>query len=102
MDDAEYAIPSIEKLPSLESILAEPDDVSSLGGTDDEIANLSLEKLTAASETLSIGSLLSLSSPSRPKLKAPPSSGVILRHLILKGVSTQIASASVCYINKTT
>lgn len=79
----------------MESILAEPDDTSSICETEDDIINLSLEKLTTTSETLSIGSLLSLSSPSRPKIRQTSTSGVIFRHLNLKGICTQIASASV-------
>ncbi|XP_016842298.1 vacuolar protein sorting-associated protein 8 homolog [Nasonia vitripennis] len=93
LDDAEYAIPAVDKLPSLESILAEP-DCGSLSGTDDDVgAAASLEKLST-SETVSVGSLLSLNSPSRPKTRQPPLSGVILRHVILKGICAQIASAS--------
>ncbi|KAL7301163.1 hypothetical protein TKK_0006134 [Trichogramma kaykai] len=92
LDDVEYAIPAIDQLPSLESILAEP-DCGSLSGTDDDIAATSIEKLST-SETVSVGSLLSLNSPSRPKIKPPPISGIILRHVILKGICAQIASAS--------
>ncbi|XP_014213894.1 vacuolar protein sorting-associated protein 8 homolog isoform X2 [Copidosoma floridanum] len=92
LDDAEYAIPAVDKLPSLESILAEP-DCGSLSGTDDDMGAPSLEKLST-SETVSVGSLLSLNSPSRPKSRQPPHSGVILRHLMLKGCCAQIASAS--------
>lgn len=93
LDDAEYAIPAVDKLPSLESILAEP-DCGSLSGTDDDVGAASLERLST-SETVSVGSLLSLNSPSRPKTRQPPPSGVILRHVILKGICAQIASASV-------
>lgn len=85
----------MDKLPSLESILAEP-DCGSLSGTDDDVGAVSLEKLST-SETVSVGSLLSLNSPSRPKTKEPPLSGVILRHLILKRICAQIASASVSF-----
>ncbi|KAJ8681567.1 hypothetical protein QAD02_017359 [Eretmocerus hayati] len=92
LDDAEYAIPAVDKLPSLESILAEP-DCGSLSGTDDDLGAVSLERLST-SETVSIGSLLSLNSPSRPKIRQPPPAGVILRHVILKGICAQIASAS--------
>lgn len=96
LDDAEYDIPAIDKLPSLESILAEP-DCGSLSGTDDDAGGaVSLEKLSA-SETVSVGSLLSLNSPSKPKTRQPPLSGVILRHVILKGICAQIASASVSF-----
>ncbi|XP_058794135.1 vacuolar protein sorting-associated protein 8 homolog isoform X2 [Phymastichus coffea] len=92
LDDAEYAIPAVDQLPSLESILAEP-DCGSLSGTDDDLGAVSLEKLST-SETISVGSLLSLNSPSRPKTRQPPQSGIILRHVILKGICAQIASAS--------
>lgn len=99
MDDAEYAIPAVDKLPALESILAEP-DCGSLSGTDDDVgAAASLEKLST-SETVSVGSLLSLNSPSRPKTRQPPLSGVILRHVILKGICAQIASSSVSFNQK--
>ncbi|XP_012276200.1 vacuolar protein sorting-associated protein 8 homolog [Orussus abietinus] len=93
LDDAEYAIPAVEELPSLESILTEP-DCGSLSGTDDDLGAVSLEKL-GGSETASVGSLLSLNSLSKPlRPLQPPSSGAILRHIILKGISAQIVSAS--------
>jgi hypothetical protein len=83
----------VDKLPSLESILAEP-DCGSLSGTDEDAGAVSLEKLSTT-ETVSTGSLLSLNSPSRPKSRQTPLSSVILRHVILKGICAQIASASV-------
>ncbi|KAF7400816.1 hypothetical protein HZH66_006000 [Vespula vulgaris] len=71
LDHAEYAIPTVEELPSLESILTEP-DCTSLSGTDDDLGAASIEKLAS---------------------QHPPS-GAILRHVILKGISAQILSAS--------
>ncbi|XP_043274533.1 vacuolar protein sorting-associated protein 8 homolog isoform X2 [Venturia canescens] len=94
LDDAEYAIPAVNQLPSLESILKEP-DCGSLSGTDDDcLGAVSVDKL-GSSETASVGSLLSLNSLNRG-LRPPqlPPTGAILRHVILKGISAQIVSAS--------
>ncbi|XP_051156587.1 vacuolar protein sorting-associated protein 8 homolog [Leptopilina boulardi] len=92
LDDAEYAIPIVEELPSLESILTEP-DCASLSGTDDDIGAASIDKL-GGSETASVGSLLSLNSLSKQRTTQTPASGAILRHVILKGICAQITSAS--------
>lgn len=83
----------MEELPSLESILTEPDGAS-LSGTDDDIGAASLDKL-GGSETASVGSLLSLNSLNRQRNTQTPASGAILRHIILKGICAQITSASV-------
>lgn len=94
MDNTEYAIPAVEELPSLESILTEP-DCTSLSGTDDDFGLTPGEKL-GSSETTSVGSHLSLNSLNKSnKASQPTSSGAILRHVILKGISSQIVSASV-------
>ncbi|XP_047351827.1 vacuolar protein sorting-associated protein 8 homolog isoform X2 [Vespa velutina] len=93
LDHAEYAIPTVEELPSLESILTEP-DCTSLSGTDDDLGAASIEKL-GSSETTSVGSHLSLNSLNKSsKASQHPPSGAILRHVILKGISAQIVSAS--------
>ncbi|XP_012165975.1 vacuolar protein sorting-associated protein 8 homolog [Bombus terrestris] len=93
LDNTEYAIPAVEELPSLESILTEP-DCASLSGTDDDFGLTSGEKL-GSSETTSVGSHLSLNSLNKSnKASQPTSSGAILRHVILKGISSQIISAS--------
>lgn len=84
----------MEELPSLESILTEP-DCASLSGTEDDFGLTSAEKL-GSSETTSVGSHLSLNSLNKSnKASQPTASGAILRHVILKGISAQIMSASV-------
>nr|XP_033321301.1 vacuolar protein sorting-associated protein 8 homolog [Megalopta genalis] len=93
LDNTEYAIPAVEELPSLESILTEP-DCASLSGTDDDFGLTAGEKL-GSSETTSVGSHLSLNSLNKPnKTSQSTCSGAILRHVILKGISAQIVSAS--------
>lgn len=93
LDNAEYAIPIVEELPTLESILMEP-DYESLSETEDDIGVPLGEKL-GSSETTSIGSHLSLNSLNKSSKTAQrPSSGVILRHVILKGITSQIVSAN--------
>ncbi|XP_031846274.1 vacuolar protein sorting 8 [Nomia melanderi] len=93
LDNTEYAIPAVEELPSLESILTEP-DCASLSGTDEDFGLTAGEKL-GSSETTSVGSHLSLNSLNKPnKTSQSTSSGAILRHVILKGISSQIVSAS--------
>jgi len=95
----------VEELPTLESILMEPDYESE---TDDDIGIPLGEKL-GSSETTSIGSHLSLNSLNKSsKISQKVSTGVILRHVILKGITSQIISANVSndsiyytkYINK--
>lgn len=101
LDSTEYAIPAVEELPSLESILTEP-DCGSLSGAEDEfipaVAAAAAEKL-GSSETTSVGSHLSLNSLNKSNKNTGSSrttgaSGAILRHVILKGISSQIVSAS--------
>ena len=93
LDNTEYAIPAVEELPSLESILTEP-DCASLSGTEDDFGLTPAEKL-GSSETTSVGSHLSLNSLNKSnKASQPTASGAILRHVILKGISAQIMSAS--------
>lgn len=90
----EYAIPIVEELPTLESILMEP-DYESTSETDDDIGIPLGEKL-GSSETTSIGSHLSLNSLNKSiKTSQKAFSGVILRHVILKGITSQVVSASV-------
>ncbi|KAG7189422.1 hypothetical protein KM043_017126 [Ampulex compressa] len=93
LDNTEYAIPAVDELPSLESILTEP-DCASLSGTDDDIGITPAENL-GNSETTSVGSHLSLNSLNKSfKSSQPICSGAILRHVILKGISSQIVSAN--------
>ncbi|KAG5327788.1 VPS8 protein, partial [Pseudoatta argentina] len=93
LDNTEYAIPIVEELPTLESILMEP-DYESLSETEDDIG-LSLGEKLGSSETTSIGSHLSLNSLNKSSKTAhKPYSGVILRHVILKGITSQIISAN--------
>jgi len=90
----EYAIPIVEELPTLESILMEP-DYESLSETEDDVG-VALGEKFGSSETTSIGSHLSLNSLNKSsKTVQRPSSGVILRHVILKGITSQIVSANV-------
>ncbi|XP_011698851.1 PREDICTED: vacuolar protein sorting-associated protein 8 homolog isoform X2 [Wasmannia auropunctata] len=69
-------------------------DYESLSETEDDIGVPLGEKL-GSSETTSIGSHLSLNSLNKSSKTAQrPSSGVILRHVILKGITSQIVSAN--------
>ncbi|XP_034937425.1 vacuolar protein sorting-associated protein 8 homolog [Chelonus insularis] len=94
LDDAEYAIPAVDKLPTLESILTEP-DCGSLSGTELDIYQASTDAVDG-SETTSVGSLLSLNSLNKPLTRNPELSlsGVILKHAIMRGITSQIKSAS--------
>lgn len=94
LDDAEYAIPALDHLPTLESILTEQ-DIGELSGTELDMVAASAEAVDG-SETTSVGSLLSLNSLSRPTPRNPeiPLSGVILKHAIMRGITAQIKSAS--------
>lgn len=66
-------------------------DCESLSEIDDDACAPLGEKL-GGSETTSIGSHLSLNSLSKSSKISP---SVILRHVILKGISSQIVSATV-------
>lgn len=71
----------------------EPDYESS--ETEDDVGVPLGEKL-GSSETTSIGSHLSLNSLNKSSKTAQrPSLGVILRHVILRGITSQIVSANV-------
>lgn len=85
----------MEELPTLESILMEP-DYESLSETEDDVVGVPLGEKLGSSETTSIGSHLSLNSLNKSsKTVQRPPSGVILRHVILKGITSQIVSANV-------
>lgn len=71
MDDAEYSIPHVDMMPSLESILNE------LDGDSDVISDVSV-RITPT-----------------PSIDERPKTGTMLRHVLLQGVTSQIASASV-------
>lgn len=70
MDDAEYSIPHVDNMPSLESILNELD-------TDSDIVS-DISRFTPT-----------------PSIDDRPKTGTMLRHIILQGVTSQITSASV-------
>lgn len=71
LDDAEYSIPHVDMMPSLESILNE------LDGDSDVISDVSL-RITPT-----------------PSIDERSKTGTMLRHVLLQGVTSQIASASV-------
>lgn len=96
MDDAEYSIPAIDKLPTLESILTEQDSEQSPPDLSINEISSSSSDLLNGSETTSVGSLLSLNSLTRQiPLKNPeiPLSGIILKHAIMRGITSQLNSA---------
>lgn len=70
-------------------------DYESLSDTDDDIG-ISIGEKLGSSETTSISSHLSLNSLNKSsKTYQKASLGIILRHVILKGITSQIVSASV-------
>lgn len=71
LDDNEYSIPHVDMMPSLESVLSELD-------ADSDIISDVGDRFTPT-----------------PSLDDRPKSGTMLRHIILQGVSAQMASASV-------
>lgn len=73
MDDVEYSIPAINELPTLESVLTD---------------------LDGDSDIISEAGLLMTATPT-PSMDDTPKMGTIWRHIILQGVSAQIASATV-------
>lgn len=73
LDDAEYSIPHVDMMPSLESILSELD-------TDSDIISDVSARITPT-----------------PSIDDRPKSGTMLRHVILQGVTSQITSASVSF-----
>ncbi|XP_011346387.1 vacuolar protein sorting-associated protein 8 homolog isoform X2 [Ooceraea biroi] len=69
-------------------------DYESLSETDDDVG-IPLEEKLGSSETTSIGSHLSLNSLNKSsKISQKSPTGVILRHVILKGITSQIISAN--------
>lgn len=71
LDDAEYSIPHVDMMPSLESILSELD-------TDSDIISDVSVRITPT-----------------PSIDDRPKTGTMLRHVLLQGVTSQITSASV-------
>ncbi|XP_055322181.1 vacuolar protein sorting-associated protein 8 homolog [Sitodiplosis mosellana] len=70
LDDAEYSIPHVDMMPSLESILSELD-------TDSDIISDVSVRITPT-----------------PSIDDRPKTGTMLRHVLLQGVTSQITSAS--------
>lgn len=105
LDDNEYDIPPVDHAPTLESILNDVDDRGSI--SEDEVSGNHLIHPGEAFETWSMGSVggrsrssserrsTTRSSSSRaPSNATPVKAGSILRHVILKAISSQVASAS--------
>lgn len=89
LDDKEYNIPPVEMPPSLESILNEPDEVSL---SDDEFSQK--EGYFEDEDTISISSESRYKKPDRSaKNFSHGEHGCILRHVILRGISSQLQSA---------
>ncbi|KAL0270958.1 UNVERIFIED_CONTAM: hypothetical protein PYX00_008218 [Menopon gallinae] len=96
LDDAEYQIPVVENPPTLESILNESEDNISLNEDNDSVnwsqgihSNSAL-CIDGGSETLSLASQRSRNSSE----KKGTTSTSFLRHVLLKGISSQITSAT--------
>ncbi|XP_054917168.2 vacuolar protein sorting-associated protein 8 homolog isoform X2 [Dermacentor andersoni] len=85
LDDKEFELPPVENPPTLESILNEVD-----GGSlsDEEVPNQAI--FHGSCDSVSLGSTDSRSLPAE-KVGTHPNS--ILRHVILRGVSSQLRSA---------
>ncbi|XP_070387453.1 vacuolar protein sorting-associated protein 8 homolog isoform X2 [Dermacentor albipictus] len=85
LDDKEFELPPVENPPTLESILNEVD-----GGSlsDEEVPNQAI--FHGSCDSVSLGSADSRSLPAE-KVGTHPNS--ILRHVILRGVSSQLRSA---------
>ncbi|XP_063227477.1 vacuolar protein sorting-associated protein 8 homolog [Bacillus rossius redtenbacheri] len=104
LDDEEFDIPPVEHTPTLESILNDVEDQASL--SEDEVSNSLIagtEGVFEGSETVSLGSVgsRSWSSSERRHARAgkwcnsangPHESGCILRHIVLKGISSQLVA----------
>lgn len=71
LDDNEYSIPRVDMMPSLESVLSELD-------ADSDVISDMGDRFTPT-----------------PSIDDRPRSGTMLRHIILQGVTAQMASASV-------
>ncbi|CAG2058868.1 unnamed protein product, partial [Timema podura] len=106
LDDAEYDIPAVKHTPTLESILNDLEDQTSL--SEDEMSNSLVpigEGVFEGSETLSLSSIDTRSRSSSEHRQTRSHRwthgsngtthlGSILRHVILKGISTQMVSAN--------
>lgn len=73
MDDIEYSIPALHSIPTLENVLTD---------------------LDGDSDIYSESGLLTTATPT-PSMDEMPRMSTILRHIVLQGVSVQIASAAV-------
>ncbi|XP_070185455.1 vacuolar protein sorting-associated protein 8 homolog isoform X3 [Littorina saxatilis] len=94
LDEAEFDIPTVEKPPTLESILNEPDD-----GLEEEelpLATAAVHLLKADSgESSSISSVESMETRRRERLRIPKTiHGSVLKPSKLKSVSAQVLSAA--------
>lgn len=90
LDDEEYSIPALDQLPTLENVLTDM-----AGDVDDSEAAAS-EFGGDFSATLMAGRSNGTVTPSSTLDDQQPARvGTILRHVMLQGVSAQIASAAV-------
>lgn len=105
LDDTEYDIPPVEQAPTLESILNDADDCRS--SSEDEVSGNHFIHPGEAFETWSMGSIGGRSRSSSERRSTTRSTtsrttsnatvlkaGSILRHVILKAISSQVSSAS--------
>lgn len=74
LDDVEYSIPALNTIPTLENILTDLDGDSDYGA---------------------YGQSSFAATPTPSMLEESPKLGTILRHVVLQGVSSQVASAAV-------
>nr|XP_006819234.1 PREDICTED: vacuolar protein sorting-associated protein 8 homolog [Saccoglossus kowalevskii] len=95
-DDSDLDIPELDDVPTLESILNEPDDVFELD--DDDFGLFSTEPGDQSLDSISVGSAASLDkSPQKQRKKSSVMyavHGSIIRHVMLKGISSQLMSAA--------
>ncbi|XP_078459941.1 vacuolar protein sorting-associated protein 8 homolog [Lampetra planeri] len=98
LDDKEFDLPQVDTPPTLESILNEDDEEENPFQLDDPALFLADGSDACSVETSSLASTDSGDRPdSRKKKKAEqkkPFHGSVLKHVILKGVSSQIVSAA--------
>ncbi|XP_077997967.1 vacuolar protein sorting-associated protein 8 homolog isoform X1 [Glandiceps talaboti] len=96
-DDSDLDIPDVDDVPTLESILNEPDDVFELD--ESELGLFSSETTESSHDSVSISSTTSMdkTSPQKQRKKSSvmyAAHGSIIRHVMLKGISSQLVSAA--------
>ncbi|XP_070570211.1 vacuolar protein sorting-associated protein 8 homolog isoform X2 [Ptychodera flava] len=97
-DDSDLDIPEVEDVPTLESILNEPDDVFELDDSElglfSETGEPSIDPNSVSNSGVTVSEKMSPHKQRKKSSVMYAAHGAIIRHVMLKGISSQLVSAA--------